>query len=232
MTCFHVGAQRDHILARIDAAQLGDPFRRLPIGDARIGQAGERQDRRIILRAHIVVGRIAEHHAERFWIGDRVSPLLPFGWCQRQAVVEHRVDHIDERHFRNDAAEQIGPQIGDRTHQQPTGRAAMRDDFAGRRVALRAQEFRGRDEVRERIRLPQELAVLVPVPALLGAAADMRDRIDEATVDQRQPASRKRSRHRVAIGAVAIQQQRRRAVRLHVAAMQDRDRNGFAVGRF
>ena len=51
-------------------AQLRDPLRRLPIGHARIGQSGEREDRRIILRAHIVVGRIAEHRAERLRVGS------------------------------------------------------------------------------------------------------------------------------------------------------------------
>src|SRR5436190_399390 len=45
------------------------------------------------------------------------------------------------------------------------------------------------------------------------------------------PADRKRGRHRVAVSPVPIEKQRRRAVRLHAAAMQDRDRDHLAVRR-
>src|SRR5205807_8326596 len=107
----------------------------------------------------------------------------------------------------------------------------MRDDLARRRIALRAEELGSRDEVREGVWFPEEFAVLIPVPALFGAAADMRNRIDEAAVDQRQPARRKRSRHRIPVGAVAVEQQRGGAIRLDVAAMQDRYRNGLTIGR-
>src|SRR3712207_7589898 len=46
--------------------------------------------------------------------------------------------------------------------------------------------FRSGDEIRKGVRLLLALAVEIPAPALLGAAADVGDGVDEAAVDQRQ----------------------------------------------
>src|SRR3979490_961138 len=67
----------------------------------------------------------------------------------------------------------------------------------------------GGGEIVERVRLLLALAVEIPAPALVGAASDMRDRVNKTAVDQRQPVGGERGRHRHAVGAVAIAQQGR-----------------------
>jgi hypothetical protein len=58
----------------------------------------------------------------------------------------------------------------------------------------------------ERVRLLVALAVEIPAPTLVCAAPDMRDRINEAAIDQRQPVGGEGRRHCHAVGAVAIEQ--------------------------
>ena len=62
----------------------------------------------------------------------------------------------------------------------------MRDDAIRRRRSRASTRWRRGDEIAERVGLVGELAVLVPAPALLGSAAHMGDRVDEAAIDQRQ----------------------------------------------
>ena len=150
---FHVGAQQQQVVVGLERAQPRHPFRRLPIGDARVGQAGERQDRRIGLGADVVVGRIGEH---RLVIGgalDRIAPFRPFRRRQRQRVVEHGVQHVDEGHVGDEAAEEVGRHVGDGADQHAAGRAALRDDPAARREALGDEMLRGGDEIGEGVGL-------------------------------------------------------------------------------
>ena len=163
-------------------------------------------------------------------VGDRIAPLGPFRRGERQRLVEDRVQHVDERHLGDDRAEQVGPHVRDRAHQQAAGRAALRDQLARRRPAMRHQVFGGRDEIVERVRLLGELAVPVPAPALFRAAAHMRDGENESAIDQRQPVGAERRRDRQPIGAVAVEQARRRPVEDQALAVEDGDRHGFAVG--
>ena len=86
-------------------------------------------------------------------------------------------------------------------------------------------------EIVEAVGLLLALAVEIPAPALVGAAADMRDGVDKAAIDQRQPVGGERGRHRHAVGAVAIQQQRRAAVAHEILGVQDRHRHLGAVMR-
>ncbi len=114
-------------------AQPRHPLRRLPVGDARVGEAGERQDRRIGLRRDVVVGRIGGDQAVVGLAGDRVAPFRPFGRRQRQRVVEHGGQHVDERHLGDEAGEEVRRHVGDGADQQAAGRAAPADDAAARR---------------------------------------------------------------------------------------------------
>ena len=49
------------MIVGLGRAQLGDPLRRLPIGDARIGQPGDGEDARIGLRGDVRIGAIGLH---------------------------------------------------------------------------------------------------------------------------------------------------------------------------
>ena len=202
----HIGAQQHRAAAGHRRAQPRDPFRRLPIGHARIGQAAHRQDGWIVACGDIVIGRIGQDGAEVLRALDRVAPFRPFRRCQRQAIVEHGVEHVDERHFGDDPGEQLAGAVGDRAHQHAAGAAAMADDAFDAGISGIDQRARRSREIVKAVGLLGALAVEIPAPALVGAAADMRDGIDEAAVDQRQPIGGERGRHRHAVGAVAIQQ--------------------------
>ena len=227
----HVGAQQHRAAAGHGRAQPRDPFRRLPIGDARIGQAAHGENRRIVLCRDIVVGRIGQDGAEILFALDRVAPFRPFRRRQRQRVVEHGVEHVDERHFGDDAGKQFAGAVGDRAHQHAAGAAAMADDAFCAGVFRIDQRPGAGGEIVKAVGLLLALAVEIPAPALVGAAADMGDGIDEAAVDQRQPVGVERGRHRHAVGAVAVKQQRRAAIARKILAMQDRHRHLGAVMR-
>ena len=84
--------------------------------------------------------------------------------------------------------EELRPHVRDGAHQQSAGRAAMRDDAALRARSLARSGARPRRRNRVKVfSFLRELAVAVPAPAFFGAAADVRDRVDEAAIDERQP---------------------------------------------
>src|SRR5438477_1520862 len=85
------------------------------------------------------------------------------------------------------------------------------------------------DVIRERGPLVGEPAGIVPRVALLAAAADVGDGIDEPAVHQRQPLRAELRMLGVAIGAVAVQPDRRRAVELDVLAVEDGDGHAGAI---
>ena len=76
-------------------------------GDARIGQTVEREDRRIGLRPDVVVGGVGADRCEHLGRADGIAPFVPLGRGQRQVAVKHGVDHIDKRHFGDDAREKL-----------------------------------------------------------------------------------------------------------------------------
>src|SRR5689334_9286602 len=107
----------------------------------------------------------------------------------------------------------------------------MADDALLSRVLALDQRPRAGRKILKAVGLLLALAVEIPAPALVGAAADMRDRIDEAPIDQRQAVGVESGRHRHAVGAIAIEQERRLAIAREIAAVQDRDRNLGAIVR-
>ena len=146
--------------------------------------------------------------AKARFVGDRIAPFGPFRRGQRQVVVEHGVEHVDERHVGDDAGEQVGRHVGDRAHQHAAGRAAMGDDAAARACSLLATRCSPAAMKSVKVfGLLLALAVRVPALALVRAAAHMGDGVDEAAVDQRQAVGRERCRHGDAVGAVAVEQQ-------------------------
>ena len=80
---------------------------------------------------------------------DRVAPFGEVADGEGQAIVERRVECVDERNLRDHAGEQVGPHVGDRSYHQTAGGVAARDDPPGRGVAGSAEIFGHRDEVAE-----------------------------------------------------------------------------------
>ena len=229
MAGIEVDLEQHRIAAGRVVAQLRDPLGRFPIGHAGIGQACDREDRRVGQRGDIVVGRIGRDRRVVPLGRDRVAPFRPFRRRERQGFVQHRGQDVDERHLGDDRREILRRHVGDRAHQQSARRAALRDQPVMPGEALRHQVPGGGDEVGERVRLSLALAGLVPAVALVLAAANMGDRIDEAAVDQGQDVCVEGSRYGDAVGTVAIDQARRRAVERRVPVVEQRDRNAFPV---
>src|SRR3546814_6347709 len=86
-----------------------------------------------------------------------------------------------------------------------------------------------RNEILEGVYFLLALAVEIPAVALVGAAADVGDGIDEAAVDEAEAVGRERRRNAHAVGAVAVEQQRRRAVERRRPAVDQRYRHLLAV---
>src|SRR5580704_18191288 len=89
--------------------------------------------------------------------------------------------------------------------------------------------FCGADEIAEGVRLLAKFPIGVPTPALIGAAANVGDRADEAAIGEAEAIGGKRRRHVRAISAVAVKQQRGGSIEPRTGAIKDRDGNLLAV---
>src|SRR5579875_2670929 len=105
-------------------------------------------------------------------------------------------------------------------------RAISRDG----RVQGRYQVLGAGDEVGEGVALAQHLAVVIPAAAELAAAADVRDRVHEAAVQQREPGNREARVPGDLVTAVPVEQQRRAAVARGALRAHQRDRYFRPVG--
>src|SRR3546814_11609054 len=65
-----------------------------------------------------------------------MAPLVVLVGGQRDARVEHRGHHVDERNLRQDHVIPVGCHVRDGAHQQAAGAAAMGGDSVGRGVAF------------------------------------------------------------------------------------------------
>src|ERR1035438_427370 len=96
---------------------------------------------------------------------------------------------------------------------------------------LRLQIFGAIDEIEEGVLLLHEHAVFAPLLAHFVAAANVGDGEGYAAVEQRQPRAGKRGRRAEAIRAIAVEQQRARAIAREALAIHDRNGNLDAVAR-
>src|SRR5262245_27333182 len=87
------------------------------------------------------------------------------------------------------------------------------------------------NEVVEGVCLLLAFPVLVPRIALVLAAPDMGDSVDEAAIDERQTVRIEGGGDGHAVGSVAVEQARRGPVEPRIAVMDERYGNQFAVMR-
>ena len=128
----HRGAVQQRVRVGLAGAQPRDPLRRLAVLHLAVPQAGRHQHRRIGLARDVVVGRVRQHVVVVLLL-LRVAPLVELVGRERDALVEHGRDHVDERHLRDDRAVVGRRHVGDRAHQQPAGAAAHRRHALARR---------------------------------------------------------------------------------------------------
>ncbi len=86
------------------------------------------------------------------------------------------------------------------------------------------------DEVGETVAFFFHAAGVVPRLSELSAAADVRDGVDYATVQQAEPVRTEIDRHGDSVAAVAIEKKRGRAVARRIMAVDDGKRHAGAVG--
>ena len=184
----HVGAQQHRAAAAHGRAQPRDPFRRLPIGDARIGQPAHRQDRRIVLRRDDCRRASRTRWCEnpfrsRSGCPIPAIPAASAAACRRAWCSSTSTNGTSATMPANNSPARLATapiSMPPALPPWPTMRFAL-VYFAS--ISARAE----RCEIVERVRLLLALAVEIPAPALVGAAADMRDGVDKAAIDQRQP---------------------------------------------
>ena len=147
------------------------------------------------MRLDVVVRRVLHHVVERRLL-VRIAPLDVLARRQRQRGVEHRVDDVDERHLRDDRLEQVRPHVDDGADQQAARAAALNHQSIRGGVAVLDQVLRAVDEIGEGVHLLHHAALLAPFLAHLAAATDVGVGVDDAAIEQAQPARTRTSAHR------------------------------------
>ena len=199
----HLRLQDDRAVAAVGGPKLRHPFRGLPVRDARVVEAAGDQQRGVPGLVDVVVGRVALDVRVELRLA-RITPLVVLVDGERQLVVEHRRQGVDERHLGDGAAEQLGPGVEHRADEEAACAPAPDGQAFRRRVALRDQVLGACDEVVERVALAQKLAALVPLPPHLAAAANVSYGEREATVEQAEPRGIEHRVVGVLVGAVAV----------------------------
>ena len=93
---------------RVGVPQRSHPLGGFPHHHARVvDRAGHQEVGSAAGGRQVVVRRVREHPVELL-ADARVAPLLPLGDRQRGVLVEHRGDHVDERHLRHDGPPSVG----------------------------------------------------------------------------------------------------------------------------
>ena len=154
-----------------------------------------------------VVVRAVLHDVVEVVLVLGVAPFVKFKRRQRNALVEHGVDDIDEGHASHDAVEQSRREVHHGTHQQAARAAAhgvhvVRACESGVHHGLATV-----DEVGEGVHFVEQLAVLVPLTSHLAASADVGDGVHKPAVEQAQARHREAGVHAVAVAAVGVEEE-------------------------
>ena len=174
-------------MIRLHFANLGHELRAFPVRNLAVIERNFDEHRRVIRLLYVVVGRILLHViVSRLFV--RITPFDVLAGRQRQRSVEHCIENIDERHLGHYGFEQIGTHVGDGAHQQPAGAATLNYQTVAGGVLLFHHMFGAGDEVGEGVYLIHHAAGFAPGFTQFAAAANVRDDIDDAAIEQSQTA--------------------------------------------
>ena len=124
MPTSHVRPEEERILVRLQGPQLGHIFGRLEVLDLGILQPRRHEQGRVFLGLDLVVGRIREHVVVVFFdLG--IPPFVELPGRQRDRLVQHGRDDVDERNADDGALEEVRPHVDDGAHEQPPGAPAF-----------------------------------------------------------------------------------------------------------
>ena len=145
-------------------------------------QARHRSNRRVADRADVLVRGVRLHVGVHFRVLNRVAPLFPLHRRQRQLRVEDGGQRIHERHGSQAGSVLFGGEVHDGAHEQAARATAVAADTRLIRPGFSRNVAGDVHEVGEGVLLRELLAVLVPGAAHLAAAANVRDDVDDAAV--------------------------------------------------
>jgi hypothetical protein len=225
---FEINVQQQRLVAAIHEAQLRHPLRRLVVLHLTVPQAGGHEHRGISLRADVVVRRVRQHVFVVVAV-VRIAPLLVFERRERNRIVEHGRDDVHERYVGDEPAILLRRDVRDDTDQQAACAAAGGEDTLARAITARNEEVGNVDEIIERVPLAPETTGFVPAAAALLSAAHVRDGVDEAAVQQRQPRRAECRIRAQPVRAIRVLIQRSGSIDGPVLAIHDRDRHELAV---
>ena len=228
MAGVQVRLQQERVRVGLQRAQLRHVLRGLPVHHLAVVEGGLHQDRRVGLPLEVRVGAVRLHGVVRRLL-LRVAPLLELAHGEGQRLVEHGVDHVHERHLRDDGLPQIRPHVGDRAHQEPARAAALDDEPVAAAVLPGQEELGGGDEVGEGVLLLHQAPVVVPRLAHLAAAPDVGHGEDDAAVEEAHPVRGEGDGQGEAVRPVAVEEERGGAVLRQPLPVDDRERHLHAV---
>ena len=145
-------------------------------------QARHCSNRRVADRADVLVRGVRLHVDVHFRVLNRVAPLFPLHRRQRQLRVEDGGQCVHEWYGCQAGGVLLGGEVQHGAHEQAAGATAVAAD--ARLICPRLCRNVAGDvyEVGEGVLLRELLTVLVPGAAHLAAAANMRDDVDGAAV--------------------------------------------------
>src|SRR4029434_6582184 len=133
----------------------------------------------------VCVGAIALH-VEVVFLDLWIAPFFVLADREWQGGVKHGVQDIDERYVADHCVKKVRAQIDDSAHQQSPRTAAFNDELFVVCVALSDEMFRSADEIGEGGALLAHAAGIIPRFAKFTPAANVGNRIDDATIKQAQ----------------------------------------------
>ena len=211
--------------------QLSDPLSGFHIQHPRIVQRCGGQNIRVRLRLHVLVRGIGRHVVIYCNIFQRVAPLLPLDHSQRKLRHQNRGQRIHKRHCGVNGLKTAPAHVGHGTHEQTTGRTALRHQQFRRGHAATDQVIRHVNEVGEGVLLSQHFAIVVPQPAHFTTATHVRHGHDNPAVEQTQPQNAHTRIDGAFVGAVTVQQGGVRHTHVQVSTVNHRHRHLRAIPR-
>ena len=231
MSSFHVAIHDQQMVVGFHIAQLGHPLGRLPVLHLAVPVARGDQCVRVILGDDVVVGAVL-HDVVEVSLVFGVAPLVKLSGGQRNALVQHGVDHVHEWHRRNDPVEQAWRHVHDCTHQEATRTPSHGVHVVVAGELLVDHGLAAVDVVVEGVHFVEQFAVFVPVPSHFASSTDVRHCIHKTAVQQAQTRHREARVHAGAVAAVCVQQEGVLPIALGAFSIDNADGDHGPISRF
>ena len=210
-------AQQRRRLAAARRLQTGGHFSGHPGVDARIVVAVSQQGRRVAQAvAHLVIAAHREQARKARRVRDRAE-LLDVRHPVAGGLGANRIEHADLHHR---GAEQFGAGRNGAAGEHTARRGPHGRHVFGRGIALAGEILGAGDQVQPGVGLVGHAPRVVPLLAVLAAAAHMGDGVNAAAFEPGHAQRRKRRVYRDAVGPVSVHDGRVAAVEFDIGAVE------------